>query len=131
MRDVKGKKLLLVVTISCVFFPTSVFGEEINAKETGIGIGFREEQPAPSPAPSPMPDDPDPTPINNVLPAALGQTRYQTQTTQQPAASQGTLPKTGEQRQVLFLQALGLACLTSCFWLFLFTRLREEEKENE
>lgn len=127
----KGKKLLFIVTISCVFFPTSVFGEEMSSKETGIGIGFREEQPAPSPAPSPMPDDPDPTPINNVLPPALGQTKYQTQTTQLPAASQGTLPKTGEQRQVVFLRTLGLVYLISWFWLFLFTRLREEEKENE
>ena len=135
VRNVKRKKLPLLVTISCVCFPTSVFGEEMQTKETGIGIGFRDEQPAPNPDPTPVPipDDPmpyDPAPIDNVLPIALGQTRYQAQAKQLPATSQGTLPKTGEQQQVVFLRVLGLACIASCFWLFLFTRLREEEQEN-
>nr|WP_242703939.1 LPXTG cell wall anchor domain-containing protein [Enterococcus sp. 669A] len=121
------------MTISCALFPTSVFGEDIESKETSVGIGFRDEQPAPSPDPSPTPNpnDPapyEPVPIDNVLPVTLGQTRYQTQPDQSQAASRGTLPKTGEQRQTVFLRAIGLACIASCFWLFLFTRLREEEE---
>ena len=130
----KRKKLLVLVTISCVFFPASVFGEEIQNKETSVGIGFRDEQPAPTPDPTPTPVDPspyDPAPIDNVVPVPLGQTRYQTQAKQLPATSQGTLPKTGEQRQTVFLRTIGLACIVSCFWLFLFTRLREEEQEND
>ena len=122
----KRKKLLVLVTISCVFFPASVFGEEIQNQETGIGIGFRDEQPVPI---DPIPYDP--APIDNVVPVPLGQTRYQSQAKQLPATSQGTLPKTGEQRQTVLLRTIGLTCIASCFWLFLFTRLREGEQEND
>ncbi|EOH94186.1 LPXTG cell wall anchor domain-containing protein [Enterococcus pallens] len=99
-------------------------------KGTNVGIGFRTEQPKPTPTPvQPLPSEP--VPINNVLPATIGQTRYYTQSDQPQTASKGTLPKTGEQRQVVFLQFIGLGCVASCFWLFLFTRLREEEQEND
>lgn len=110
-----------------LFFPMTT-SAQTQVKETSVGIGFRTEQPTPVPA-EPIPSEP--IPVNNVLPATIGQTRYYTQSDQPQTASKGTLPKTGEQRQVAFLQFIGLGCIASCFWLFLFTRLREEEKENE
>ena len=122
MRDVKYKKWVLLLTISSMFFPSTAFGEERQTNDTNVGIGFREEQPAPA-------DPSTPTPINDVLPLTMGK-NYQTQADQPRYTSKGTLPQTGSQRQVVWLQFLGLGCIASCFWLFLFTRLREEEKEN-
>nr|WP_242703855.1 cell wall protein [Enterococcus sp. 669A] len=112
-----------------LFFPTPVMAEEHSSKETKVGIGFIEETNPPGPTPvDPAPYEPSPS--NNVLPLTLGQTRYQTQPNQAQATSRGTLPKTGEQRQVVLLQGIGLACIACCFWLFLFTRLREEEENG-
>ncbi|MGG5329579.1 LPXTG cell wall anchor domain-containing protein [Enterococcus sp. AZ163] len=110
-------------------FPSTT-SAQTQEKATSVGIGFRTEQPKPTPTRT-DPKPSDPAPINNVLPTTLGQTRYYTQSDQPQTASKGTLPKTGEQRQAVFLRLIGLGCITSCFWLFLFTRLREEEQENE
>lgn len=102
-----------------MFFPTTVFGEEVQSKETNIGIGFQAEQPAP--------DDPtpyEPETVNNVLPLTLGKQGYQAQ-------GKGTLPQTGEQQNGRLLQLLGLSCLISCFWLFLFIRLRGHEQDYD
>ncbi|EOH93008.1 LPXTG cell wall anchor domain-containing protein [Enterococcus pallens] len=115
----KQRTLVLLIAIFCVFFPTSVFGEELQKQETGVGIGFQTEQPAPA---DPTPYEPEP--VNNVLPLTLGKQGYQAQ-------GKGTLPQTGEQQNGRFLQLLGLSCLISCFWLFLFIRLREHEQDHE
>ena len=120
----KPKRILLLVTIFCVFFPSSAFGEERQVSETSVGIGFVEESPGPIPE-EPTPNDP--APIDNVLPTTLNQTGYRAQDNQPKDVIRGTLPKTGEQRQKVLLQIIGLGCVVSCFWLFLFTRLREEE----
>lgn len=119
VRNVKHKKWIAIVAISSMFFPTAAFGEEVQSNETSVGIGFRTEQPAPA---DPTPHEPEP--INNVLPLTLGKQGYQAQ-------GKGTLPQTGEKEQSLFLQMLGLSCLISCFWLFLFFRLKENEQDDE
>lgn len=121
VRNVKYKKWIAIVAISSMFLPTAAFGEEVQSNETSVGIGFRTEQPSPI---DPTPTDPEP--INNVLPLTLGKDGYWTQ-----ASGKGTLPQTGEKRQGWFLQLLGLSCLISCFWLFLFVRLKENEQEYE
>lgn len=119
--------LLVLLLLFHLLFPISACAEEVASNEFRVNIGFQEE---PSPS-MPIPVEPapsEPAPVNNVLPLTLGQTKYQAD--QPQAASRGTLPKTGEQRQAVFLRIIGLGCIASCFWLFLFTRLREEEKEN-
>ena len=125
MRDVKSKRILLIFTLLCIFFPTSAFGEE-QTKVTGVGIGFSEGQPGPQPD-NPTPNEPQP--IDNVLPSALGQKSYYSQDTQLKDTFRGTLPKTGEQQKLL-VQLIGVVCVASCFWLFLYTRLREEEEHG-
>lgn len=130
VRDVRYKKFFLLLILICLSSPTIALAESY-VNEVDIGIGFQIEQPAPNP--TPMPSEPirdEPVPVDNVLPATIGETRYQSQSNQPQATSRGTLPKTGEQRQVKLLQFLGLSCLISCFWLFLFTRLREEDEHE-
>jgi len=143
VRDVKRKKWLLLFSLLAVFSPLSVFGEE---RDDQVGISFKAEQPVdpkepteptepkePAEPKDPTPYDPDPspsdeprwiTPFNNVLPLTLGSARnYYAQ------ESHKNLPKTGELHQA-GMQWTGFLCVACSFWLFLFTRLREED-DNE
>lgn len=125
----KQKKWVLFVVLLALFSPLSVSGEE-QQQEDNVGIGFKDEQPADPddpkvPAdPEPIPVPKDPTPINNVLPLTSGSGK------DYPSARSGALPKTGEVRHA-GMQWMGLLCISSSFWLFLFTRLREEEDDEQ
>lgn len=133
MRDVKRKKWLVLFSIIAFFSPLSAFGEET---EDQIGIGFQEEQPVDpkdpvdpkepvDPSPMPYYEEPRWVPFNNVLPYTLGSARNY-----YARESRNSLPKTGELRQT-GMQWLGFFCVACSFWLFLFTRLKEEADEQE
>lgn len=134
----KQKKWLILFSIVALFYPLSAFGEE---REDQVGISFKEEQPVDPKEPvepkepiDPAPKDPDPlpyyeeprwvTPFNNVLPYTLGSARNYY------ARESRSLPKTGENRQT-GMQWTGFLCVACSFWLFLFTRLKEEEEDEQ
>ncbi|MGM0216277.1 hypothetical protein IGI42_003872 [Enterococcus sp. AZ109] len=102
----------------CTLFFLSVEGTILKAQATSVGIGFSDEELVADPTPDESP------PADDVLPGTAGNGHYQT-------IRRSTLPKTGAQRQTVFLRMIGLVCLAGCYWLFLFNRLAEEEKVNE
>ena len=105
----KRKKWLLLFSLLAVFSPLSVFGEE---RDDQVGISFKAEQPVDPKEPT-EPTEPkepaepkDPTPYDP-----------------DPSPSD-------EPRWITPLQGTGFLCVACSFWLFLFTRLREED-DNE
>lgn len=128
----KRKKWLVLFSVIALFSPLSVFGEELDDQ---VGISFEAEQPVDpkdptDPTDPKLPNEPDPdpktpAPLVDVPPLTLGSAKnYFLQ-----VSSRKSLPKTGETRQA-GMQWAGLICVASSFWLFLFTRLKEEE-DNE
>ena len=129
----KRKKWLVLFSVLALFSPLSAFGEET---EDQIGIGFQEEQPVDpkdpvdpkepiDPTPMPYYEEPRWVPFNNVLPYTLGSARNY-----YARESRNSLPKTGELRHT-GMQWLGFFCVACSFWLFLFTRLKEEEDDDQ
>lgn len=132
----KRKKWLVLFLVIALFSPLSVFGEE---RDDQVGISFKAEQPIdpkdpddpkdpsdPSVPQEPNPDPKTPAFIFDVPPLTLGSAKnYSLQ-----ASSRKGLPKTGEIRQA-GMQWLGIGCVACSFWLFLFTRLKEEEDDGQ
>lgn len=108
VRDVKGRKNF-ILAIVCVSFAFPMQSLAVESQDE-IGIGFSQTVP-----------QPNPTPINkvNVIPLTSSYKKTQPLT--------AVLPKTGEQLNRNF-QLLGICCLLSSFWLFLFLRLKKEEE---
>lgn len=118
----KRKKWLILLATVALFSPLSAFAEET---VDSIGIGFKEEQPSESdPKYVPMASENSKgNKINNVIPSTLGSEKNGYVPT-------GSLPKTGEVLQTE-MRFTGFLCVACSFWLFLFTRLREEEDDEE
>lgn len=139
VRDVKRKKWLILLAAIALFSPLSAFAADT---DDSIGIGFKEEQPTEPDPKEPDPKDPtpkDPEPIyvpiatgdskgntiiiNNVIPLTLGSEKNR-------SVRAKSFPKTGEVLQTE-MRFTGFLCVACSFWLFLFTRLREEEDDEE
>lgn len=109
------KKGVLILALLCFFLPTFSYAQE---EATQVGIGFRSlETPKKS-----FPSD-RVTPMANVLPSTSTARNANTPS----SASRETLPKTGE-RQSSWLRFIGVICLTVCYWIFLFLKMKEEEE---
>lgn len=110
----KRKKGVLLLLLLSLLLPSVSAAQE---QSVDVGIGFSEGQAPRQPYPSVT------TPINNVLPATS------TMRASESPISRGSLPKTGEV-QGIGLQFAGIVCLGICYWLFLFFRIKEEERDD-
>ena len=128
----KRKTILVFFSSIVLLFPFSASAEE----QDRVGIGFKAAQTEISETEesSDLVDleikeesVSSKKPLNsvmNVLPLTLGSKKNCSMGTNKRA-----LPKTGEAIQ-LSLRMVGLLCISCSFWLFLFTRLKEEENNE-
>lgn len=113
LKRIKGiKTIILLGLLLLLNVPQATSAADIGTGEVGIGFASKTQQPADTTAP-----------IDNVLPltSTKAGASEQLQTTQVKR-----LPQTGDQTAQR-LHRLGLLCLISVFWLFLFHQLREED----